>query len=160
MTEEKSQSNVQMVDNTQGAWKPRQVLLFSGHMVDAPNRPIPRFPLDKVPIAEVEIAKTLDQLEIGPEDLTLTQGASGGDLIFAEACQSRGVKLQLMQSFQEEEFVERSVASSEGDWCSRYYAVKAKLTQPILLLPDEQLRAENSDLFERCNLWLLHTSLA
>lgn len=30
-----------------GDWQPRQVLLFSGHMVDAPDREKPRFPADK-----------------------------------------------------------------------------------------------------------------
>ena len=30
---------------------PRQVVLFSGHMIDAPGREKPRFPPDKEPIA-------------------------------------------------------------------------------------------------------------
>ena len=30
---------------------PRQVLLFSGHLVDAPDRKEPRFPAGKVPVA-------------------------------------------------------------------------------------------------------------
>jgi hypothetical protein len=140
-------------------WQPRQVLLFSGHMVDAPNRPTPRFPLDKVPIAEAEIAKALDQLNVGPEDLALTQGASGGDLIFAEVCQARGVRLQLMQPFPEAEFIERSVAPAAGDWRCRYLDVKAKLAQPALCMPEE-LGPSQQDPYERCNLWLLYTALA
>jgi tetratricopeptide (TPR) repeat protein len=140
-------------------WQPRQVLLFSGHMVDKPDRETPRFPLDKVPIVETEIAKILDQLGAGPEDIALTQGASGGDLIFAEACQKRGVKLQLMQPFPEPEFIERSVAPADGDWRSRFFAVKAMLTEPALCMPNE-LGDANRDPFERCNLWLLYTAFA
>jgi hypothetical protein len=140
-------------------WQPRQVLLFSGHMVDKPDRPTPRFPLDKVPIAETEIAKTLAQLGAGPEDLALTQGASGGDLIFAEACQKRGVRLQLMLPFLEPEFIERSIAPANGDWRSHFFEIKAKLTQPILFMPNE-LGEANRDPFERCNLWLLYTAFA
>ena len=30
-----------------GKWEPRQVILFSGHMIDAPGRPTPRFPAEK-----------------------------------------------------------------------------------------------------------------
>ena len=30
---------------------PRKVVLFSGHMIDAPSRTKPRFPRDKEPIA-------------------------------------------------------------------------------------------------------------
>lgn len=140
-------------------WQPRRVLLFSGHMVDAADRASPRFPLDKVPLAEAEIGKALDQLGAGPYDLALTQGASGGDLIFAEACQARGVKLQLLQPFPEAEFIERSVAPAAGDWRSRYYAAKAKFTEPIRCMPEE-LGPSDRDPFERCNLWLLHTALA
>jgi tetratricopeptide (TPR) repeat protein len=140
-------------------WQPRQVLLFSGHMVDAPDRETPRFPLNKVPIAETEIAKALDQLGVGPDDLALTQGASGGDLIFAEACQKRGVRLQLMLPFLEPEFIERSVAPANGDWRSHFFETKAKLTQPILFMPNELGEAKR-DPFERCNLWLLYTAFA
>ncbi|HUL12942.1 MAG TPA: tetratricopeptide repeat protein [Methylococcaceae bacterium] len=142
-------------------WQPRQVLLFSGHMVDATDRPTPRFPLDKVPIVETEIAKALDKLGVGPEDLALTQGASGGDLIFAEACQARGVKLQLMQPFPEPDFIERSVAPAAGDWPSRFFAVKAKLEKerPPRCMPKE-LGESKRDPYERCNLWLLYTALA
>lgn len=142
-------------------WLPRHVLLFSGHMVDEPGRDTPRFPLDKVPLAEAAIAKALDDLGAGPDDLAFTQGASGGDLIFAEACQARGVKLQLLQPFPEPDFIERSIAPADGDWRSRYYAVKAKLEKerPPRSMPDE-LGKSSRDPYERCNLWLLYTALA
>jgi len=141
--------------------QPRQILLFSGHMVDAPCRATPRFPLDKVPMAEAAIANALDQLGAGPEDLAFTQGASGGDLIFAEACQARGVKLQLLQPFPEPDFIERSVAPAVGDWRSRYYGVKAKLVleRPPRCMTKEVGESER-DPYERCNLWLLNTALS
>jgi tetratricopeptide (TPR) repeat protein len=143
-----------------GQWLPRHVLLFSGHMVDAPDRSTTRFPLDKVPLAEATIAKALDDLGASPDDLAFTQGASGGDLIFAEACQARDVKLQLLQPFPEPDFIERSVAPAAGDWRSRYYAVKAKLEKerPPRSTPDE-LGKSSRDPYERCNLWLLYTAL-
>lgn len=141
--------------------QPRQILLFSGHMVDAPDREVPRFPLEKVPQAEAAIAGVLDRLGAGPEDLALTQGASGGDLIFAEACQARGVKLQLLQPYPEPDFIERSVVPALGDWPGRYYRVKAKLA------PEQSLRCMINELgklggnaYERCNLWLLNNALA
>jgi tetratricopeptide (TPR) repeat protein len=151
--------NLQRLKRPTETWQPRQVVLFSGHMVDAPDRATPRFPLDKVAIAEAEIAKALDKLGAGSDDLALTQGASGGDLIFAEACLALGVKLQLMQPFTEPEFIERSVAPAAGDWRSRFYAVKAKLTQPALCMQTE-LGVAARNPFERCNLWLLYTALA
>ncbi len=77
--------------NSHTDWQPRQVLLFSGHMIDAPNRNPPRFPVDKVQLVVERIMQTLDELQTGPLDLALTQGANGGDILFAEACLQRGV---------------------------------------------------------------------
>src|SRR5215468_9568406 len=59
----------------------RQVLLFSGHRVDAPDRLSPGFPADKEPIAARKIAEALDQLRAGPDDLALVQAAAGGELL-------------------------------------------------------------------------------
>lgn len=142
-------------------WQPRQVFLFSGHMVDAPGRTPPRFPAVKEGIAAQHIASTLDQLDVSPEDLALTQGACGGDILFAEACLQRGVKLQLLQPFEELVFIERSVAIADADWLKRYQAITRGLETPPLAAPQElgQL-APDTDPYERCNLWLLASALA
>jgi hypothetical protein len=56
----------------------------------------------------------LDQLGAGPEDLALTQGGSGGDLLFTEVYQQRRVTAQWLQQFDEPEVFEKSlVCSSE-----------------------------------------------
>ena len=140
------------------AWQPRLVVLFSGHRVDEPGRATPRFPLEKVPIAEAAIGQALHRIGAGPGDLALTQGASGGDLIFAEACLTRGIRLQLLQPFPEAEFIQRSVTPSAGDWGARYRAVTAKLSDPVRCLQEHG--PSDADPYERCNLWLLDTALA
>lgn len=145
--------------SSQKALQPRHVLLFSGHMVDTTNRPIPRFPLDKIDKVKSEIAQILDKISAGDKDLAFTEGANGGDLIFAECCQERGVELQFLQPFQETEFIEKSVVSSEGDWLKRYLSVKSKMRLPILSLPDE-LVLDGMNRYEACNLWLLKTVMA
>jgi len=48
---------------------PRKVLLFSGHMIDAPGRKEMRFPADKEPTAADAIARTLDEIDVGSNDL-------------------------------------------------------------------------------------------
>lgn len=144
-------------------WQPRQVLLFSGHMVDAPDRKTPRFPNDKEPIAAQKIAEALDKLGAGAEDLAFCQAAAGADLLFLEACQQRGVRCQLLLPFPEPEFIERSIVPSAGGdkWRDRFYAVKAKLQDPIRIMPDELgPLPKGVDPFERCNLWLLYSALA
>jgi hypothetical protein len=149
----------------------RRVILFSGHMVDAPGRATPRFPPALVPEAAQRIAAALAALDAGPADLGLTQGAAGGDLLFAEAAQARGMALQFLQPFDEAEFIERSVrpVCDGEDWVARYRAVAARLARPPQVMPAPASCAQagsgpnappDDNPFERCNRWLLDTALA
>ena len=160
----------------------RRVILFSGHMVDAPGRATPRFPPALVPEAAQRIAAALAALDAGPADLGLTQGAAGADLLFAEAAQARGMALQFLQPFDEAEFIERSVrpVCDGEDWVARYRAVAARLARPPQVMPapavgagpmcgtHDALTLDKATLdkpasdnpFERCNRWLLDTALA
>ncbi len=141
-------------------WQPRQVFLFSGHMIDSPKRPIPRFPAAKEPVAAQRIAEVLQKLGAGPDDLALTQGACGGDLLFTEACQRHGVKMQWLQPFDEPTFIQKSVVCHGETWRDRYLTAKAKVTSirsaPESLGPPPK----GVDPYERCNLWLLYTALS
>jgi len=142
---------------------PRQVFLFSGHMVDAPDRATPRFPADKEPIAAQTIAAALDQLGAGAGDLALTQGAAGGDLLFLEACLQRGARCRQLLPFEEPKFIEESLLTSkDGErWRERYFAVKAQLKDAPRIMPAELgPLPKGASAFERCNLWLLYTALA
>lgn len=143
--------------------QPRRVILFSGHMIDAPGRAEPRFPPALAPAAAAHIAAALDRLEAGPLDLGLTQGAAGADLLFAEAAQARALPLLFLQPFGEDEFIARSVRPvSEGEqWVARYRTVAARLASPPRAMPPAAAVAEAADNpFERCNRWLLDTALA
>jgi len=137
---------------------PRQVLLFSGHMIDSPGRAEPRFPPSLERAAADRIEAVLDRLGAGAPDIALTQGASGGDLLFAQACLRRGVPLQLLLPLPEPRFIEQSILpSADGlQWKQRFLDLKPRLPWPPVTLPDEHA----ADPFERCNLWLLATALA
>jgi hypothetical protein len=141
---------------------PRQVLLFSGHMVDAPDRSVARFPASKVDAAAARIAGVLRELDAGPADLALTQGAAGGDLLFSEACLARRVPLRWLLPLPEAAFVEQSVlASADGAaWRERFDAARARLAVPPRSADAEfgALRP-GADPFERGNRWLLDTAL-
>jgi tetratricopeptide (TPR) repeat protein len=157
-------------------WQPRQVILFSGHVIDVPGKK-PRFPANKEPIAAKAIGEALDALNAGPDDLALCQAAAGGDLLFLEACLQRGVRCQVLLPFPEPEFITKSIQPSAGgvEWRGRYFAIKPRLDAqeqqfadrkqprlvPIRIMPDElgPLPA-GVDPFERCNLWLLYTTLS
>jgi hypothetical protein len=145
------------------ATSPRQVILFTGHMVDAPGRAVARFPAALAPEAARRIAAALAEIDAGPADLALTQGAAGGDLLFAEACLARAVPLRLFLPLQESEFVTQSLLPVEGGaaWHARYRAVVARLDQPPSEAPHVLgALAAGEDAFVRGNLWLLDRALA
>lgn len=141
------------------SWRPRHVFLFSGHMIDEHGRAVPRFPADKESIAAQKISEALDQSGAGPEDLALTQGACGGDILFSEACLQRGVKVQWLQPFREPEFVQNSVLRGGESWRNRYLGAKDLVSFPLRAAPEE-LGESTRNPYERCNLWLLYTALA
>ena len=142
---------------------PRRTILFTGHMVDAPDRATPRFPATRVDAAARRIAAVLDEIGAGPDDLALTQGAAGGDLLFAEACLARAVPLRLLLPLAEPEFVAASLLPvvDGAAWHARFRAVVARLDEPpreapLVLGP----LAPGEDAFVRANRWLLDSALA
>jgi len=145
------------------AARPRQAIVFTGHMVDAPDRPVPRFPPRLVAAAAREIGGALAAIDAGASDVAFTQGAAGGDLLFAESCLARGVPLRLLLPLAEDEFVRRSLlpVSDGAAWHARYRAVVARLA----IAPSEAPRelgalAAGEDPFVRGNLWLLASARA
>jgi hypothetical protein len=133
---------------------PRKIVLFSGHMIDAPGRETPRFPPDEEPIAAQAIADALAELEVGPEDLCICGGACGGDLLFAEVALARSASLEIYIPFEEAEFLAKSVDFANKDWRARFFAAKARSAlhvAPLELgpLPD----GENA--YQRENRWML-----
>jgi hypothetical protein len=131
----------------------RRVALFSGHMIDRPGRPAPRFPPDKEPVAARAIATTLADLEIGADDLAICGGACGGDLLFAEAALARSARLEIYIPFEEPTFLEKSVDFADKDWRARFLAAKARAD--LHIAPRElEPPQENDDPYERNNRWM------
>ena len=142
---------------------PRLRILFAGHLVDAPGRDPPRFPESMTGAAGARIEEELTALGAGKGDLGLTQGAAGGDLLFARCVLARGMELQLLQPFEEARFVEESVASRGPAWLTLYNIIKGQLRpdRPILAAPavlGNLKDGENE--WERCNRWLIDVALS
>jgi hypothetical protein len=141
--------------------KLRYVFLFSGHMIDAPGRVPARFPPKMEKIAAEAIAKKVDELDAGPKDLALCGGACGGDLLFAEACLKRKVRLQIRIPFDEPTFLKNSVTFAKGDWGKRYKAVKNNKRTKLFVMPKVLGPTPgNANPYERNNLWQLYTALS
>jgi hypothetical protein len=136
---------------------PRFVWLFSGHMIDAPDRLVPRFPAHRESAAAQAIAKTLTKFAAGPHDLAICGGACGGDLLFAEACLARGMTLELYIPFDEVTFLAKSVDFADENWHDRFFAVKAQAS--LHVMPDERGPLPPGETaYERNNLWMLDSA--
>jgi hypothetical protein len=136
---------------------PRKVLLFSGHMIDAPERSDPRFPPDKESIAAEAIAQTLAEVGAGHADLAICGGACGGDLLFAETVLERQLALELYLPLRLEEFLAKSVDFADANWRSRFFAVKSRAA--VHVTPDELGPvAANQDPYQRNNLHMLEAA--
>jgi len=137
---------------------PRNVVLFSGHMIDAPGRAKPRFPPDRERVAATAIADALADLHVGPDDLCICGGACGGDLLFAEAAFARPALLEIYIPFEEPTFLEKSVDFADKDWRARYFAAKARAALHVTPLELGATR-EGEDPYERNNRWMLDAAM-
>ena len=139
---------------------PGKVFLFSGHMIDAPDRSEPRFPAAREGVAALAIGNQLDVLGAGAGDLGLCGGACGGDLLFAEACLARGLDLEIRIPFPVGEFLEKSVAFAGAGWVERFFRVTEARKVRLLVMPEVLgPLPPGSDPYERDNLWQLDCAL-
>jgi hypothetical protein len=136
---------------------PRLVWLFSGHMIDAPDRHAPRFPASREPVAARAIADALTNFAASPGDLAICGGACGGDLLFAEACLARDMQLELYIPFDEPTFLAKSVDFADANWRDRYLAAKSRAALHVMSDELGPLTAGESP-YERNNLWMLDSA--
>jgi hypothetical protein len=154
---------------TQKTVEPARVVLFSGHRVDDPairgeGKPKPaRFPATRIDAAGARIRAALDEIGAGAADLGVSGGACGGDLLFAEACLERGMRLEIRLARKESEFLAESVtfADPNGRWERSYSAVTQNPATTVLVMPEE-LGAPpvGVTVHERCNRWMLYSALS
>ena len=128
-------------------------------MIDAPGRKEPRFPTAKEGAVRRAIEKELADWGTGSNDVGISGGACGTDILFAEACLARGARILLLIPLPEETFLKKSVAFADADWEARYRALRAKCEtrfQHEALGPP----ARGENVFERNNLWCLEVALS
>lgn len=136
-----------------------KVVIGSGHMIDLPDRPKPRFPPEKERAVCEQMAVVLDGWGIGERDLAVSGAARGADILFAELCLARGARVRLLIALPEEEFLERSVRLDGGSWEGRYRELRRRCET---WFAHEHLGPvpEGISPFERNNLWLIETAEA
>lgn len=141
----------------------KKVVVFSGHMIDAPDRVEKglgeRFPPRKEPEVRGRIAQRLETWAVGAGDLAICGGARGADILFAELCADRGAEVWLFVALPEAEFLEESVRLPDSDWEQRYFDLRDRDGVKVFF-QDERLKspAKGASVFARNNLWMINTA--
>lgn len=122
-------------------------LLFTGHMIDKPNRPHPRFPPDHEARARDRISRAISSFvsdcasqERCPRIVGFASAARGGDILFHEESRRLSLRTIIVLPFGPEEFVKSSVEINPDDqWGSRFWDLWNETRAEdrcVLCLPD------------------------
>lgn len=99
----------------------KQVIVVSGHLIDTADRPVPRFPEDRVPWVTGQIETILDEWQVAASTTLICGGGRGADIIAAEAALARGARVVVCLALPPDRFVERSVDLPGTDWAERFH---------------------------------------
>ncbi len=135
-------------------------LLFSGHMIDKPDRTQPRFPPSKEAPAGAAIHRAVRDVvgKFGGGKLKgIAAGACGGDILFHEACRALGVASELYLGIPVDEFEKTSVGFAGAGWVERYRRLVRELPMHVLF----QATADVGDeVWEKANEWMLGVAMS
>jgi len=148
----------------------RQVILFTGHMIDKPDRKEPRFPASAESRARAAIEKEVRQLVEalpGPA-LGVAGGANGGDILFHEICASLKIPTRVLLTLPEGPFIAESVAGGGPGWIGRFNSLmtshpgknEVQVLSGSKDLPSWMREPAGYDVWQRTNIWLLEEALA
>lgn len=155
----------------------KRVLVFTGHMIDAPDRKTPRFPANKEGLAREKIKElVMKEMNTAGVAAAYAGGASGGDILFQEVCAELGIETRLYLAVQPEIYVTTSVNKAGPGWVQRFWDLHrahvernqvrilnqntARVKDDVEYLPAWLREKENYSIWQRNNLWMLFNALA
>jgi hypothetical protein len=153
------------VETVAGGWVFAQSVLFTGHMIDAPDREDVRFPPRAEAAARAAIRESVLQLRDcgGTPMVGVAGGASGGDLLFHEVCAELGVATRLRLALPVKEFIATSVAPAGEDWVQRFHMLVKQLgPENVRVMGENDGRKYEAteDVWSRANLWMVEDAVA
>jgi hypothetical protein len=147
------------------------VVVFTGHMMDAPGRKLARLPARAEAAAQAAIRRSLEAIlaTTAPSETTvgIAGGASGGDILFHEQCGESAVPTLLRLALPVEEYIAASVAPAGEQWVRRFRALMERLGSGAIrvlddriMLPDSLTEGAELNIWQRTNLWMVDEALA
>jgi hypothetical protein len=134
----------------------QRILLFTGHMIDAPSREEPRFPPDKEGVAREAIRTAiLEERTLASIAYGIAGGASGGDILFHEVCTELGLPTCLYLALPRDQFILHSVQPAGAGWVERFDRLCRQHPEVRVLT-----ETETAGVWQRTNRWMLRSALA
>jgi hypothetical protein len=112
------------------------VVAFAGHMIDAADRAVPRFPAALAPAVQSALREQLQRLH---KPIVYTSAASGADLICIETALEIGAEVNVVLPFDREDFVRTSVAVGGAGWPERFDAALSRVARVIMATEESHL---------------------
>ena len=107
-----------------------RVVVFAGHLIDRPDRAVPRFPAAREPVVRDAIDAAVAALRPG---IGYAAAGCGGDILFLESLARRGAETHVILPYNRDEFCADSVDLVPGtDWPARYAQVLAQASEVII----------------------------
>ena len=149
---------------------PARVILFTGHMIDRPQRPKDKARFPPTPQAEARARALIEdalrkELAGGAGDtLCITGAACGADILFHEACDKLGAQTEIDLALPEDKFEVSSVQHGGVSWVERYRTLIQRKVPRVLqeneALPRWLTDKPGYDIWQRNNLWMMFSALA
>ena len=134
-------------------------LLFTGHMIDSPDRLEARFPAWAEGRVRDAIHATIAGLQWSQPGSTvgLAGGASGGDLLFHECCAELGIPTRVLLALDPHEFQATSVAHAGENWVERFRKLLERAGDQLHVMQKGDGLAEGptDNVWARANLWMI-----
>lgn len=142
-----------------------RALLFTGHMIDRPDRASPRFPATAESRVRAAIREAVRGfLRAGPgTTIGVAAAASGGDMLFHEICAELGIRSVVMLALPADEFVAASVAPAGPMWVKRFRTLLERAgAEGTRVMADNDGLAEGAtnNVWQRANLWMMDAAMA
>lgn len=140
-------------------------LLFTGHMIDRPEREHPRFPASAEARVRAALREAMQNIRWAQAGATigLAAAASGGDILFHEVCAELAIPTRILLALPVDDFVSASVATAGPRWVERFHFL-------VQRTPPENMRvmgdgggpsdASTDDVWQRANLWMMEEAAA
>lgn len=121
------------------------VVVFTGHRIDEPGRPVKRFAPEQEPAVAEALARRLAELDA---KIGFASAASGADILFLESLLKRGGQIHVVLPYHPQRF-RADQAAAAGRWEDRYDRVMGACADVIVV--SEQTAPSGPAVFEYAN---------